>query len=589
MFGIFTLVSIVVIIYLLSAVYGLRVRVDNLERVLLSKAATVQPTAHRESILPGAYVAPLDAAPVLPLTPTPLSVNDREGWWPKFTKWVLEDWLVKLGGFIILLGFTWLATYAFLHDWIGPMGRITLGLVGGTLLLVLGWWRMQRFVHQGSIFIVLGSSVILLTTFAARWIYDFFTPISALVLMFASTFFVTLASLRFRVRSLAVVGILLAGVVPFLTRMPEANDLWLFSYLLVIVLGGIWIVAKVGWRIVTMASLTVITIHSVSYFSINISADIALLFAYIFAAIFFIATTLSFLLRVSSGGEMDDLIIAGWNGLLLLLWILTQASKEWQSLILSFWTVAFLLGAFLVFRITSQRGALVSYGVVGVAFLGAATATELEGAALTIAFALEAAALTIASRLLLGSQSITEKTALLLAIPAVLSAPSIYSFVWRGEVLFNKDFFVLLIMALVLMFVGWYVNRTRRVLGETTSPGNMTIGSTVFVIGTAYAYILLWLSLGVIYRDSVAVPIALFIYTVIGLWCYLNGRIHGERFLRLYGGALIGFVVLRMLFVEVWDMELTARIFTFFIVGVLLMSTAFIGRKKKGEAITLKQ
>lgn len=583
MYNPFGLLGLIALVYLLFAHFRLRARVDSLEKsrrptsqsVGEGVASVVTPPPRSAEFTP----TPAPAAPAVS-APAPLPVEDAQGWWPKFTKWVSEDWLVKLGGLIILLGFAWLATYAFLHGWIGPMGRITLGLIGGTLLLALGWWRIQRFAHQGSIFLVLGSSAVLLTTCAARWIYDFFTPTSALLLMFASTVFVALASLKFRIRSLAVVSILLAGVVPFLTRMPEANDLWLFSYLLVIVVGGIWIVAKVGWRVVTMASLTVITVHSLPYFSSSVSADIALLFAYIFAAIFFIATTLSFILRVSSGGERDDLIIAGWNGLLLLGWILSEASKEWQSLILSFWTIVFLLGAFVVFRITAERGALISYGAVGVLFLGAATAVELEGAALTIAFALEAGALVVASNLLLKSRSAMERTALLLAIPATLSLPSIADSSWRGGVVFTEDFFVLLVIALVFMFVGWYIVRARKQLDETVTPGSMTIGSTLFVIGTVYAYILLWLSLGVMYADRVAVPVALFIYTVIGLWCYLRGRVRDQRFIRVYGGALVGFVVLRMLVVEVWDMELTARIFTFFIIGALLMSTAFIGRKK---------
>jgi hypothetical protein len=49
----------------------------------------------------------------------------------------------------------------------------------------------------------------------------------------------------------------------------------------------------------------------------------------------------------------------------------------------------------------------------------------------------------------------------------------------------------------------------------------------------------------------------------------------------IYGGVLIGVVVGRLLLVEVWDMALAGRIVTFFIIGTLLMSTAFIGRRPK--------
>jgi len=73
----------------------------------------------------------------------------------------------------------------------------------------------------------------------------------------------------------------------------------------------------------------------------------------------------------------------------------------------------------------------------------------------------------------------------------------------------------------------------------------------------------------------------LVIYTIIGLITYIYGKTNEYKIVILYGGVLLGFVVVRLLFIEVWDMELTGRIITFFLVGALLISTAFLGRKKK--------
>ncbi len=116
----------------------------------------------------------------------------------RFAAWIKEDWLLKLGALLLLIGFGWLATYAFLNNWIGPMGRIALGIIAGALFILLGWWRIQKYLHQGGVFLVLGSTTILLTTFAARQVYDFFTPFSALAIMFLSTAFVALASVKYR-------------------------------------------------------------------------------------------------------------------------------------------------------------------------------------------------------------------------------------------------------------------------------------------------------------------------------------------------------------------------------------------------------
>jgi hypothetical protein len=40
----------------------------------------------------------------------------------RFFEWIKEDWLMKLGALLLLIGFGWLASYAFLHNWIGPHG-----------------------------------------------------------------------------------------------------------------------------------------------------------------------------------------------------------------------------------------------------------------------------------------------------------------------------------------------------------------------------------------------------------------------------------------------------------------------------------
>jgi uncharacterized membrane protein len=74
--------------------------------------------------------------------------------------------------------------------------------------------------------------------------------------------------------------------------------------------------------------------------------------------------------------------------------------------------------------------------------------------------------------------------------------------------------------------------------------------------------------------------IALLVYTIVGLITYFFGRVHGKKELGLYGGTLLGCVIARLLLVDVWNMPLANRVVTFFVVGILLMSTAFFSRGK---------
>jgi len=126
-------------------------------------------------------------------------------------EWTKEDWLLKLGALLLLIGLGWFVTYAFANNWIGPMGRIAIGLVAGSLFIALGWLRMPKYQQQSGWFMVLGSTTVLVTIFAAREIYGFFTPASALMVMFATTALVALASVKHKVEWLALASLILAS------------------------------------------------------------------------------------------------------------------------------------------------------------------------------------------------------------------------------------------------------------------------------------------------------------------------------------------------------------------------------------------
>jgi len=501
----------------------------------------------------------------------------------RFVAWLKEDWLMKLGALLLLIGFGWLTNYAFLNNWIGPMGRIALGIVAGVLFILLGWWRVKKYIHQGGIFLVLGSTTILLTIFAAREIYDFFTPLSALVVMFLSTAFVALASVKYNNRALALASLILAGVAPLLTNVPTINYVGLFSYLFVVILGAIWIVALTGRRELTTAALLLTTFYSLPHLFSFTSADkgILLLFAYAFATVFFLTNTTG-ILKLKGKEIVPDLVTAAGNGLFLLAWIMIAAQDEWKSLIISAWMIVFAAGAFLIFRITQRREPFYVYAGVGIAMLAAATSAELKGATLTIAYAIESGIISLIAYTILRDIKIAERISLLLIGPVILSVGSITSRVWLTSVI-HKEFFVLLILALILLGLGaFFLRRVKEI--EDKEPKQLN--ATLLVVGSAYAYILLWLSLraGLI-NDNTAVMISLVVYTIIGLICYFYGLTNEKNGLRLYGGALVGFVVGRLLLVDVWRMELAGRIVTFFLIGALLVSTAFLGRKKQNKSL----
>ncbi len=497
----------------------------------------------------------------------------------KIVLWLKEDWLLKLGAILLLIGFGWLTTYAFMNDWIGPMGRISFGLSAGVLMMMFAWLRMKRHVHQGGVFLVLGSTVFLLTLFAAREVYDFFNPVLALLLMFSSSAVVALASVKFKNYSLALVGLFFATIAPFLINIPSPNYIGLFFYLLVVTLGMIWVGVLISRRSLILLSLAMFAFYSMPHITSGASsvAGSLLPVVFVFALVFFVVNVVG-MLKTHRKVKLVDLLIASGNGLLLLSWILVGAPDVWKSSLILVWMIGFIVAAFLLYLSTKRHESFYVYIGVGIVMLAAATAVELNGEVLVLAYAIQSCVMILLTHALLKNNSITHRMSAVLLGPVLLSIGSVFSFAWKTTV-FNQDFFVLLTLGIILTGLGYFFTS---ILKDGHSKKTRSLGTVLFIGGSVYGLLLIWLSsLAVFQSDARAVVVPLLVYTVVGLVSYFYGSSKGSKVVQMYGGILVAIVVGRLLLVDVWDMVISARIVTFFLIGTLLTSTAFFGKMAK--------
>ncbi len=501
-------------------------------------------------------------------------------WSDNAVEWIKKDFMVKLGAFLLLLAFGWFVSYAFANNWIGPMGRIFLGLVTGVLFMVLGVWRIEKRPHQGGIFTVLGSSTVLLTIYAAREIYDFFEPRSALAIMALSVVFVAFMSVRYNRNALALAGLILASVAPLFTNSPAPDIPGLFTYLTVVVLGSLWIVYLRGWSNLTFTSLVIVFLFGLPYIVSGISSgdqDVALLFAFLFTAIFFIANIIGLICNENEENRQSHIAVGVGTGLYLIAWITGAADPEWQSLLYVMWMLVFSVGSFIVYRVILNRVPFFIYGGTSVALLAAATAAELSGPVLTIAFTIEIALLVLLTTFLLKNVRIASGLSWLFIGPVLLSFESLTAYAWTKGVL-HDHFFVVLVLGISLLVVGRMLYEFNHSQFEKVT----SMGNALVVLGSLYGLALIWLVLHVpsVLPYEAGTTFSLIIYTLIGLVLYIQGKREGKRSITIAGGVLLGFVIARLLLVEVWQMALTGRIITFLVIGLLLISTAFIKRNK---------
>ncbi|KKU81513.1 MAG: hypothetical protein UY07_C0016G0012 [Parcubacteria group bacterium GW2011_GWA1_47_8] len=171
-------------------------------------------------------------------------------------------------------------------------------------------------------------------------------------------------------------------------------------------------------------------------------------------------------------------------------------------------------------------------------------------------------------------RAIAERLSLLTIGPALLSLSSIFAR-WYPGISWDHFFVLFLMMSTLLLLGVFFMFLPKR-------EGRGEFEESFLIAGSVYAYVLLWLSVhaSLPTDQDFATMICLVIYTLIGLSTYAYGKLSERRNLSYYGGTLLGFTIAYLLLVSVWDMELPGRIVTFFLIGTLLMMTAFIGRKK---------
>ncbi|MEK7538577.1 MAG: DUF2339 domain-containing protein [Patescibacteria group bacterium] len=568
--------TFIILIILAVFLFALNSRVGRLEAIVKELRA-------------GGVVAPEHSVPVFTSTPVQMPDTARVEGQPAapvsmptfhspqgggFMAWAKEDWLLKLGAFVLLLGFAWFLLAVGLV--LGELGRVTLGLIIGAGILFFGWIRMAKFVRQGSIFLVLGSIVIILASFTATYGYNLFPSEISLFIMFMSSMFVALASVRYRLLPLAFTSLMLASFAPTLlltSVVPQYVEL--FVYLFVVTLGVLWVVALTGWRVLTLAALVTFVLYSLPHFGLfSAGAQEAVLLwcAYAFTLLFFIVNTAG-ILKSQDKDINSDVIAAGINGLLLLAWVVTHVASEWKTLVIVGWMLLFIVVAFVVFSITKRREPFFVYAGVGVVMLAAATATTLDGAPLTIAYIIEGALLPIVAYLITRDRSVSELLSLLMIGPALLSSASIVVN-WSSHIPWDH-FFILFLMSGALLILGIFFMLIPRNEKETSLKD---IPSVHLIVGSVFAYILIWLSFHAIMTETSAIMVSLSIYSVIGFIAYAYGNRNEQKLISRYGTVLLTFVAGHLIIIESFK---DGNILIFFLVGAVLVATAFIGRKKK--------
>ncbi len=485
---------------------NLKERVDLLDpktrkEKLASMKGLVLPREH--AVAKSAPRAPKEERLILPPEPKHAKKKPASGPSPLW-KWLSNDWPMKVGALLILLAFGWLTTYAFINNWIGPMGRIALGVGSGLLIMALGEWRIRKYAQQGAVFTALGAATVLVSLFAARNVYDFFTPLTALLAMFAVVVAMGLSSLRHKNMPLAIVGLLMGAAAPLLVNSPEPSYTGLFSYLLALTVGAFAVGHKAGWKVLNFISFAIVFLYISPAPPTESEFLGARILSFIFVTLFYASNFYS--LWQAKRSSVLDVIMAIGNGFLALFWINLTIPEAWHSLTLAGVAATLLLASYLLFRRVGQEKALAVYSLTALLGVYSATGIELKETSGILALTWEAVAFLSLLALVTKDSRTVLKFSPLLLINAFMSLAFADNTLWTNG-LYSFEFATLLSQVLVFWGFSYYLTRSK----EKFLPLFLILGGVFSMLTTGLAVDLFFDKLATIALVYLGVIMALII------------------------------------------------------------------------------
>lgn len=257
----------------------LRERIDQLESVIYQQISRIFELEKRVGIdyVPKApaepEAPPAEPPPPVPITPPPpifapepiprieapveepVVVEPKAPWLRLPEAKDLEsviggNWFNRIGILAIILAVGFFLKYAFENQWIGPAGRIMIGiaigigfLLGGERLRGKGYRHYAHGLSGG------GIAILYLAIFAAFGRYHLIGQLPAFAFMSLITTAAVLLAARYDALAIAILGLIGGFLTPIMLSTGRDNQTGLFSYIIVLDLGVLALAWFKQWRI----------------------------------------------------------------------------------------------------------------------------------------------------------------------------------------------------------------------------------------------------------------------------------------------------------------------------------------------------
>jgi len=561
--------------------------------VTISEPPLMQPVATPPTAPTGASQPPRPAEAVIHAAPPsfPLSASALKPGKPEpinFEALIAGRWMHYIGILAILFAVTFFLKYAFENNWIGPRGRIGIGLVIGAALFPFSHRLLDRGYKYFSEGIAgLGAAVLYLSLWAGWHYYGIFSQTAAFVMMIAVTALNTIVAIGRNSERIAVLALVGGIVTPALVSIGENHEIALFTYLAVLSAGMLALARVRDWKSLPPIQFAATLVYFWGWYG-DFYNDNELGTTFFFATLFFVLFAALPAVRSRQVGQLTTLenllVLANSLAYLVALRTMLWPTYRWGL------TVAVLLLAALhlaIERVLPEKKTegppltRIIFAGLALTFATLAVPIRLDRHWVTIAWSVEGAVLVWTGlRIRIGAVRVSGY--LLLAVAACrltfISIPA-------SQFLFNARFATFAITVGCFLSAGYFSRQEAVPLGKQERVVLLATAIAANIYGLAALSLEVWdyfeRTPSALLERNLAQQFALsalwLIYALallaIGLW-------KKSAALRWQALSLLGVVIVKVFLFDLSFLERFYRIISFLLLGLALMLISFLYQRR---------
>lgn len=184
--------------------------------------------------------------PIIPRKPTFMERN------PDMEKFIGENLVSKIGIVILVLAIGYFVKFAIDNDWIGPVGRVGIGITCGAILVGVAHVLRNSYKAFSSVLAGGGLAVFYFTITLGFHQFHLFSQTVAFVIMVVITCFAVILSQLYNRQEVAIIALIGGFATPFMVSTGSGNYKILFSYLLILNAGLLVLAYKKAWRLLNL-------------------------------------------------------------------------------------------------------------------------------------------------------------------------------------------------------------------------------------------------------------------------------------------------------------------------------------------------